>query len=839
MRHGRCTFILLLLASFALTGCGGSDTGPSVENNPPPAPDDDVTYDGPAPRTSDVVSFKLNLWDNLVSSSRCGACHGTGGQSPAFVRDDNINSAYNQANSIVSLRSPATSRMVEKVARGHNCWLDSDQACADLITTWIGNWAGQSLNAEASEVNFTAPPIKDPGTTRSFPESPALFQSSTLYSLAQSFCDECHRPGVATPITPYFASDDVDEAYQAVRNVVNLNDPGQSRLVQRLGEDFHNCWTSCDDDADTMTDAIAELADQIPLTPPDSDLVLSKALNLEDGILANTGGRVEPNVIAKYEFRTGDGGTAFDTSGVEPALDLTLHDVGWVGGWGLSFSGGDSRAVGSTAASAKLHDLITGSGEFTLEAWVVPATPGQQDANIVSYSANDDERNVTLRQQQSRYSFALRQDGADANGMPVLESDDESLQATLQHVVVTYDAMNGRRIFINGQDTGVSDPVTPSLLNSWVDNHALILGNETSRNSPWSGTLRFLAIHNRALTPAQVARNFDAGVGERFYLLFAIGDLIDLPDSYIGFQASRFDNYSYLFAEPFFINLDEEVTPPSIDLEGMRLGINGSEVSAGQAWSRLDVTIGGSDYDPAGQRISRLGTVIGLERGQSQDEFFLTFERLGDHTDMRTEPTPAPDSLEPVAEQPRVGLRTFAEINAGMSTLTGVPHTRNAVANTYSRIRQQLPSSENLGAFVTSHQVGVAQLAIEYCDSLVEAEIAGDPQVPVFFSGLDYSRNANAISDAEWQTLVIEPLVARMVTTGDAPGEDSQPLPADVEAELNNLLLSVDDIKPVDSPDGVPDGLARCGGSCPAEQTAVATKAACAATLGSAALLLQ
>ena len=32
------------------------------------------------------------------------------------------------------------------------------------------------------------------------------------------------------------------------------------------------------------------------------------------------------------------------------------------------------------------------------------------------------------------------------------------LQASLQHVVLTYDPVNGRQIFVNGQDTMVTDP---------------------------------------------------------------------------------------------------------------------------------------------------------------------------------------------------------------------------------------------------------------------------------------------------------------------------------------------------------------------------------------------
>ena len=41
--------------------------------------------------------------------------------------------------------------------------------------------------------------------------------------------------------------------------------------------------------------------------------------------------------IALWEFKTGSGGTAFDTSGVEPAIDLQFSgDVQWFGGWGVT-----------------------------------------------------------------------------------------------------------------------------------------------------------------------------------------------------------------------------------------------------------------------------------------------------------------------------------------------------------------------------------------------------------------------------------------------------------------------------------------------------------------------
>jgi hypothetical protein len=132
----------LSCALAVVAGCGG---GASTEENPATTPPPPAGYSGPPPASQDVQAFKLNVWDNLQASNRCGQCHGTGGQVPSFVRSDDINLAYEAANGVVELASPQDSTMVEKVGGGHNCWLAADSACADQLTVWIRNWAGQTL----------------------------------------------------------------------------------------------------------------------------------------------------------------------------------------------------------------------------------------------------------------------------------------------------------------------------------------------------------------------------------------------------------------------------------------------------------------------------------------------------------------------------------------------------------------------------------------------------------------------------------------------------------------------------------------------------------------------
>ena len=138
-----------------------------------------------------------------------------------------------------------------------------------------------------------------------------------------------------------------------------------------------------------------------------------------------------------------------------------------------------------------------------------------------------------------------------------------------------------------------------------------------------------VAIHNRALTQGQITQNFDAGVGERFYLLFSVSHLVDVPQSYLLFEASQFDSYSYLFNKPAFISLDGTVDPDQIRIQGVRIGLNGAEAKVGQAYAPLNRTVTAAGYVPeTGFGLSGLGTVVALDKGPSADEFFLSFERI-------------------------------------------------------------------------------------------------------------------------------------------------------------------------------------------------------------------
>ena len=328
-----------------------------------------------------------------------------------------------------------------------------------------------------------------------------------------------------------------------------------------------------------------------------------------------------------------------------------------------------------------------------------------------------------------------------------------------------------------------------------------------------------VAVHNRTLSNEQVAQNFDVGIGQKFLLLFEVSEVTHIEQSYVVLEVSQFDSYSYLFSEPFFVTLDSNASITDIPMQGMRIGINGREANGGQVYQNLDTRLSQADYIPGkGQILSTLGTIIPVEKGADVDEFFLTFEVLADQTNVVIEaspPAPAPGvDLEPQAQ---IGIRNFAEINASMSAVTGVPMNNSDVKTAFEQLKQQLPSVTNIGGFLASNQMAVTQMAIKYCDQLVESPSLRDN----YFSGFDFSQNASSAFTTQARNLVLTPLIDTMLGTSLS----DQPDNTHVIDELDSLITRLTD----------------CSGDkvCDATYTKTVVKAVCAGALGSAAITLQ
>jgi len=659
--------------------------------------------------------------------------------------------------------------------------------------------------------------------------------STTLYPVLVNRCSDCHASqGPAG--TPDFAHEDVKVAFSVVESntLANLGNPSNSRLAQKLTQEMHKCGTSCVAWADEIVAAVQNWADMVAGsggTGTASNTITSSTLTLADSAQAG-GGRIEDAVIAKYEFKTGSGQIAFDTSGVAPALDLTLSDgVNWIAGQGIDITDpnakGITKAIGSAANSAKLFNLIAGpngSKQYTIEAWIFNASTALTGpARIVSYSADATNRNFAMAQQVDYYNFRNRSNLTGNNGSsPALETDHNAsdLKKELQHVVFTFDTVNGRNIYINGKKVAynnvTSDPAVPADISNWNPNYQLVLGNEVPDgvSRQWLGKIYYVAIHDRALSEAEILHNTLIGVGQTYELKFDVSDLVDpsgSSTSVITMQVSELDAFSYLFGLPTMVT---DFPSPSIPVKNIRIAVNDSIPAAAQAFRSIDTTVASSPTE-----LSRLGAVIPKDLGPDSDQFKLVFETLGGNSDVVVEPNPEPTvDLSVNPPSPEHGLRTFEQINNTMATVTGVDKSVTSAA--YDNLQQQLPSTPNLNSFVSAQQVGVTKLSLEYCDALVES---GTLRTNFFGSAFEFnSAVSTAFSSQAKRDIIIGNLVNKMIGTNLS----SQPSLTDLQTDLNQLLSDL-------------TSGCNVATDCDATRTRAIVKGACAAVLSSAAVLID
>jgi hypothetical protein len=829
--------LAVCLGLLALAACSG---GASTTQNPNTANDVAAAYTGPAPASADVQSFKVNLWQNINGSDRCGACHHANGQSPMFARSDDVNQAYQAALTVVNLTQPSQSTMVQKVGGGHNCWLASPADCATILTTWIQNWAGGGSGGApgATKVQLQAPVDQAVGPTKQFPNDSGADFQATVYPLLQQFCSRCHSPAASVPQSPYFASPSVTQAYLAAQPKMNLNQPNLSRFYVRLATESHNCWATtqggpvdCAGSAAKMLAAITAFAGMVPVTPVDPTLVVSRALTMLSGTVASGNNRYDAADIARWSFQEGSGATAYDTSGVDPAINLTLSgDYTWDSAWGMIFgaNGAPGKAQGSTAASTKLYNLLTQSGAYSLELWAAPGNVAQKNSFIAGYSGGSAAHDFELGQSLFQYQVFGRSTSTSAAGAPALQTAvaKETAQAALQHIVVTYDPTSGRKLYVNGVYTGDGDPVAAGALTNWDSSFAFLLGSDTSTSAtdtPWAGEIRFAAVHSAALSAAQVQQNYAAGVGQLYYMLFDVSALTGIAQTYIEFQVSQFDNYSYLFNKPTFISLNPNAQPGNIPIVGMYIGVNGQEIPVGQAYSTLDTAVTNANYTAAdGQLLSSVGTVVPLQLGPANDLFFLDFDQIGSFTHTRTIVNGSAPTPTYTAAPADIGLHVYDELNASYAAITGVSPGLAAVNTTYQTVEQQLPTVPDIQGFLASQQIGIAQLSVQYCSSMVD-----NPALEAaFFPGLNLNQTpAQAFGTTAGMDLVITPLIRSPAVGANIA---TQPTDTQIRTELYGLITS----------------LVNCNASDPTcvqtpTRTATIVKAACATVLGSATTLIK
>jgi len=225
--------------------------------------------------------------------------------------------------------------------------------------------------------------------------------------------------------------------------------------------------------------------------------------------------------IVLYTFVDAEEGDIPDVSDDGEPLDLVSDVADGTFSWGAL---DDDAALAKSAClqsmdpATKINEAIRDSGQFTVEAWLSTDTLEQGGpARIVTLSEGTaSTRNFTLGQQDGSYVVRLRlaPPGGEFAVTEYSTADGAvSLDAPRQHVVVTYGmcptcGTASLRMVVDGE-TLLQESLTGDL-RSWDPSLLLTLGNESTRDRQWAGTLWKLAIYDRILTRDEILASFGA-----------------------------------------------------------------------------------------------------------------------------------------------------------------------------------------------------------------------------------------------------------------------------------------------------------------------------------------
>lgn len=230
----------------------------------------------------------------------------------------------------------------------------------------------------------------------------------------------------------------------------------------------------------------------------DYDAQARAALTSTTGV-AEQRGRIQP--LAIYDFGEFNGFVPNRSQSGE-ALHLRPDDPGRLRSEPDALVIQEATALRTQKPVSELTAAIRESNALTVEAWVYPSNRGQTGpARIVSISSGASQRNLTLGQDGDRYVVRCRGTKSDDNGLPEIQAAHGTVELRWTHLVFTVDPMGTATFYVNGQPHATSDIGS---LDNWYDGFHLTVGNETSNDRPWMGSLRQIAIYDQALSIEEI-----------------------------------------------------------------------------------------------------------------------------------------------------------------------------------------------------------------------------------------------------------------------------------------------------------------------------------------------
>ncbi|WP_017299436.1 LamG-like jellyroll fold domain-containing protein [Nodosilinea nodulosa] len=267
----------------------------------------------------------------------------------------------------------------------------------------------------------------------------------------------------------------------------------------------------------------------------------SGVLSHSDDLQVFVGARINRSLLSLYSFADSlAAGTVRDVAGTGAPADLTITGTpvaltapGAAKPFALALK---SLARLTSTSASRLNQAIKASGEFTLEAWINPSQANQPGlGRILTLSGGASSRNLILGQAGGQFHLGVRTSETNLNASDRALAGGTITPGTLTHVVCTREASGQTRLYINNQM--VAQRAIAGSLANWDESFALSLGNELgdnlSQERAWLGDLHLVALYSSALSPAEIATNFEVGADANLAPVVSAGgdQVINLPGS--------------------------------------------------------------------------------------------------------------------------------------------------------------------------------------------------------------------------------------------------------------------------------------------------------------------
>jgi hypothetical protein len=282
--------------------------------------------------------------------------------------------------------------------------------------------------------------------------------SNTVWQVTKNRCAGCH----GSLQQPLHGSSDVTTAYNAVINgyKVNFSNPATSRLVLKLKDENHNCWSNCEDNSNEILTQVTawaqsrESSNQQDDSEEETSLTTNESLTMDESLsTAGNTGIIKLNPMAamiQSPFARGQSGDisyiyAPGTGVLKRVNDATA---------GMAFFNFSSMKTASYRMWAYVDARAGNDDSFYIKInngnyaeWHIPATNGFE------------WRQVTQTTARSVMNFFMPQ--GDSNRLEVRQREDG---AKISHIILTDDFEQTPETFDLGASVTFSFDIS-SLLN--------------------------------------------------------------------------------------------------------------------------------------------------------------------------------------------------------------------------------------------------------------------------------------------------------------------------------------------------------------------------------------